>query len=546
MRNFALPNNYQTIVSILKEKIRQARQQAALKLNADLLSIYHQIGCAIAEQETKWGWGAKVVDRLSRDLRAEFEDMRGLSPRNLRYMRDFSLAYPQFPFLQGDLAKLQKDGAEVNENSILQGELAKLSWYHHITLLDKAKDPGVRQFYIRETIKNGWSRDVMVHQIEAGLHKAKGQLIHNFDATTTHPGLISQVFKDPYMFDFIFLGNEAKERDLENALIAQLMKLLLELGQYFAFMGKQYRLHLKESEYFVDLLFYHTKLKRYIVIELKIGDFRPEFIGQMSFYLSLADEQLRDGRDEKSIGLILCKTKDGLVAEYALRDTNKAIGIAQYKVHERLPENIQGELPSIEEIEKNMAEELKAIENPTKARMDRLMKKLALLQGDEVKTPVTPFHLSSLFDHSVRPLFDYLLTRLEEFSQYFISESHYWLYNNNAAKELDELGTIWKNERHFRVGGESNFGYRLSGFKKAGVETFDVSTQVFIQIDEYFYGIRLLNSNNNQPFIRKLYDHILTEEELQNVGDMVCKALMDQIEWHIDRISTPKKEVEIG
>jgi predicted nuclease of restriction endonuclease-like (RecB) superfamily len=360
MRNFLLPNNYQAIVKALKEKIREVRRQASLKLNSDLLSIYNQIGSAIAEQESQSGWGAKVIERLSRDLKAEFEGMRGLSPRNLRYMRDFALAYPEFPFLQGGLAKIEGESEPGNTGSILQGELAKLTWYHHITLLDKVKDANIRGFYIRETIRNGWTRNVLVHQIEGGLHEAKGQLTHNFDATTTHPGLISQVFKDPYVFDFIFLGREAKERDLENAMTAQLTKVLLELGQYFAFLGKQQRLVLKENEYFIDLLFYHTKLKRYIIIELKIGEFHPEYIGQMGFYLSLADEQLRDEKDEKCIGLILCKTKNGLVAEYALRDSNKAIGIAQYRLHEKLPDSIQGELLSIEEIEQNMTEELKS------------------------------------------------------------------------------------------------------------------------------------------------------------------------------------------
>jgi len=388
MRNFLLPNNYQAIVKALKEKIREVRRQASLKLNSDLLSIYNQIGSAIAEQESQSGWGAKVIERLSRDLKAEFEGMRGLSPRNLRYMRDFALAYPEFPFLQGGLAKIEGQSEPGNTGSILQGELAKLTWYHHITLLDKVKDANIRGFYIRETIRNGWTRNVLVHQIEGGLHEAKGQLTHNFDATTTHPGLISQVFKDPYVFDFIFLGREAKERDLENAMTAQLTKVLLELGQYFAFLGKQQRLVLKENEYFIDLLFYHTKLKRYIIIELKIGEFHPEYIGQMGFYLSLA--------------------------------------------------------------------------------------------------------------------------------------------------------------QHFRVGEEPCFTYRLSGFKKAGVETFDVFAQISIPFYEYHYGIKLLNYNNNQAFIKKLYDQALTDEELRIVGEVVSKAIFDQIEWQINRISGPNEQAELG
>jgi predicted nuclease of restriction endonuclease-like (RecB) superfamily len=277
--------------------------------------------------------------------------MKGLSPRNLRYMRDFSIAYPNFPFLQAVLAKSVGTGGSLDSDQILQGELAKLTWYHHITLLDKVKDPKIRAFYIGQTIQEGWTRDVMVHQIEAKLYDKQGFLINNFKNTTNHSELVTQIFKDPYKFDFIYLGTEAREKDLENALASQMSKVLREFGPYFGFLGRQFRVTLGEKEFFYDLLFYHTRLKRYIVIELKIGDFKAEYIGKMNLYLAIADEQLRDQQDEKSIGLILCKTKDGLVAEYALRDSNKAIGIAEYKLKERLPEFIRGELPSIEEIE---------------------------------------------------------------------------------------------------------------------------------------------------------------------------------------------------
>ncbi len=334
-----LQSDYINILNTLKEKIRQARIRASVAVNVELLQLYWEIGNTILELQKEEGWGAKIIDKLAIDLKMEFSDFKGLSVRNLKYMRAFAEAYPaivqptaaqiQSPdnqkdkIVQGGLAQIENS----SQNGFVQGMLAQLSWYHHITLLDKVKDMEIRLFYIRETIENGWSRDIMVHQIEGGLHNRKGKIVSNFKNTIApeQSELVQQLFKDPYKFDFIYLGKEAKERDLEDALTTQITKFLIELGQYFSFMGRQYKLVLGEKEYFFDLLFYHTRLKRYIVIDLKIDDFKPEYKGKMEFYLNLADEQLKQKDDEKSIGLILCKTKDGLVAEYALRDSSKPI-----------------------------------------------------------------------------------------------------------------------------------------------------------------------------------------------------------------------------
>ena len=358
-------NNYRAILTDLKEKIRQARLQATITLNGQLLTIYWEIGNTILDQQKNEGWRAKVIDRLSRDLKVEFPEMKGLSLRNLKYMRSFAEAYPDFVkpaglFINHTKHKADKlvqvtlaQHASAREKIIVQAELAQLSWYHHITLLDKIKDPVIRIFYIRETISNGWSRDIMVHQIESDLYHRQGKISNNFQNTIApaQSELVRQIFKDPYKFDFIYLGQQIKERDLEEALTSQLTKFLLELGQWFAFIGRQYKVILSEKEYFFDLLFYHTRLKRYIIIELKIDDFKPEYKGKMEFYLQLADDILKQRDDESSIGLILCKTKDGLVAEYALRDSRKPIGIAEYTLNKKLPSSIRRELPSIEDLE---------------------------------------------------------------------------------------------------------------------------------------------------------------------------------------------------
>lgn len=362
---------YSELLQKLKEKIKTAQQRAILAVNNELLSVYWEIGNAIAEQEQQAGWGGKIVDKLAADLKAEFSEIKGLSPRNLRYMRDFALAYPAF--LQQAAAKIELP--ENKQNAILQQAAAKLPWGHHQVLLTRLKTTDERAFYIHKAVENGWSRSILEHQIESGLHRTQGALVNNFSNTMPayQSELTAQVFKDPYNFDFIMLGEQAKERDLEDALMTHVTKVLLELGAGFAFMGRQKRFEAGGREFFVDLLFYHTKLRRHIIIELKIGEFEPEYVSKMNLYLGLADDQLKGEHDEPAIGLILCKTNNKIVAEYALRDTSKPIGIAEYKIAERLPNEIRGKLPSIEEIENALGE----VENeqPLTKKVKNVLKK---------------------------------------------------------------------------------------------------------------------------------------------------------------------------
>ena len=368
----ALNKNYIDVLQSLKEKIRQARLRATLAVNRELLTVYWEIGNTILQQRKSEGWGTKIISRLAKDLKNEFPDMKGLSERNLVYMQTFAGAWPYFPFTQAALAEpstkpiTQVPLAEIAPGTIMQTPLVQLSWYHHITLLDKVKDQATKLFYMEKAIENGWSRDIMVHQIENNLHKRQGSLTHNFANTLPayQSDLAQQLFKDPYQFDFLMLGEEARERDLENALMNQITKLLLELGEGFAFMGRQKKFEAGGKEFFIDLLFYHTKLHRHIIIDLKIGEFEAEFVSKMNLYLGLADDTLKGRQDEPSIGLILCKTNNKIVAEYALRDTRKPIGIAEYKITQMLPKNLKGELPSIEELEAALEDEAKKFEKP--------------------------------------------------------------------------------------------------------------------------------------------------------------------------------------
>jgi len=274
-----------------------------------------------------------VIERLAQDLKREFPEMKGFSPRNLKYMRAFAEAYSDEPFVQQ--------------------AAAQIPWFHHCVLLDKVKDLQERLWYIQQTIEHGWSRNVLVHQIESGLYERQGKAITNFERTLPAPqsDLARSLIKDPYVFDFLTLGPQAQERDLERSLLEHLRDFLLELGRGFAFVGSQYRLEVDGDEFFIDLLFYQLRLRCYVVIELKIGEFKPEYAGKMNFYLSAVDDLLRHPEDRPSIGLILCNTQNRLVAEYALRDLSKPMGVATYRVTEALPDELRKSLPSLEELE---------------------------------------------------------------------------------------------------------------------------------------------------------------------------------------------------
>lgn len=336
MANDLVPVGYAELFGQLKQRIREAQIRAALSVNRELVLLYWQIGRDILQRQEQEGWGAKVIDRLARDLKHEFPEMKGFSPRNLKYMRAFAAAYP--------------------DESIVQTTPAQITWYHSTTLLDKVKDADEREWYARAVVLHGWSRDVMVHQIDTDLYHRQGQAVTNFDHTLPTPDsdLAWQILKDPYNFDFLTLDAEARERDLEHGLLQHLRDFLLELGVGFAFVGSQYHLEVGGEDFYLDLLFYHLRLRRYVVIDLKIGEFKPEYAGKINFYLAATDDLLRHGDDQPSIGIILCRTRNRTIAEYALRDLHAPLGVATYRLTEALPKDLQGSLPTIAELESTL------------------------------------------------------------------------------------------------------------------------------------------------------------------------------------------------
>jgi len=369
--------NYKNWISALKDKIRSAQIKAALSVNEQMIMLYWDIGKSIVDQQQEHNWGSKIVEQMALDLKRELPDTNGFSRTNLFAMRKFYLFYTDSQLVRqlGGLIQnadfenniivqqpagliqsdenliVHPDGGQLHSNSIL----CKIPWKHHITILSKCSSTKEAQFYIQQTIQNNWSRNVLQIQIESKLIDRQGKAPNNFELTLPKPqsDLAIETLKDPYKFDFLTLEANVQELELEKQLTENITKFLLELGKGFAFVGRQYPLQIGNKERKLDLLFYHLKMHCYVVIDLKMGEFEPEFAGKMNYYLSAVDDILKTDLDQPSIGIILCKSKDNLDVEYALRDLNKPLGISEFNFNE-LPESIQKNMPTVEELENEL------------------------------------------------------------------------------------------------------------------------------------------------------------------------------------------------
>lgn len=368
----ALPAEYASLLAEIKARVQVARVKASLAANKELLALYWDIGNLILSRQKKEGWGTKVIGRLSLDLQGAFPGQQGFSTRNLKYMQAFAKAWPDGLIGQQPVAQLgnkldindvsdswpRKTGT-VSALSLGQQSVAQLPWGHHTILLSALESSADRLWYAAKAVEHGWSRNVLALQIESGLHKRQGKAVTNFKNTLppAQSDLAQGILKDPYLFDFLTLRDDANERAVEAGLLEHVEKFLMELGAGFALVGRQVHLEVGDQDFYLDLLFYHLKLRCFVVIDLKAHEFTPEAAGKMNLYLSAVDDRYRQQGDQPSIGLILCRSKNKLVAEYALRDMSKPIGVSGYvtKLVESLPKSLQGAIPSVQELEKGLA-----------------------------------------------------------------------------------------------------------------------------------------------------------------------------------------------
>lgn len=336
-----LPDGYSDFLTSLKSRIQQERIKTVLSANSAMVMLYWDIGASILERQKVEGWGAKVVDRLSFDLKEAFPDMKGFSSRNLKYMRKFAESW--------------------KDRQLVQRTVAQIPWRSNLTLLDKLKDSKQRLWYAQKTLENGWSRDILSLQIETQLHKRVGNATSNFDLALPpdDSDMASHIFKDPYLFDFLGTDDPRREAELEQKIIDHLEKFLLELGQGFAFVGRQVHMEVGDDDFYIDLLFYHLRLRCYVVIELKAGKFKAGHVSQLNMYMNIVDDLMRHPDDKPTIGLLLVKEKNKTMAKYALSGYTKPIGVAGWErqITESLPENLKSSLPTIEEIEAELSVE---------------------------------------------------------------------------------------------------------------------------------------------------------------------------------------------
>jgi len=361
-------SDYKQWLIDLKGRIRQSQIKAAIKVNTELLRLYWDLGQDIVARQMETSWGSGFFEQLSKDLRSEFPDMQGFSERNLLYVKQFYLFYSQAtqkfhqlgeeipPQLAAELQVSEKQGDiirpqvvdELGDHPIFQ-----VPWGHQREIITKCKSVKEALFYVKKTIENGWSRAVLMNFMEADLFSAQGKSQNNFSRVLPEPqsDLANQILKDPYNFEFLTLTENYKEKELEDALTDNIIKFLLELGQGFAFVGRQVPVKTGKKERFIDLLFYHLELRCFVVIELKVGDFEPEYVGKLGFYISAINHQRKKESDNPTIGMIICKTKDHVEVQYSLESSSQPVGVSEYEIAKLLPENLRGSLPSVGELE---------------------------------------------------------------------------------------------------------------------------------------------------------------------------------------------------
>jgi predicted nuclease of restriction endonuclease-like (RecB) superfamily len=503
------------------------------------------------------GWGKKVIKQLSVDLKMEFPDMKGFSERNLVYMQTFAAAYPQFTITQQAVAQITQGRPAESQNidnqmgTITQPVVAQLGkligqlpWAHNIALLDKLTSVEERLFYVQKCIQNGWSKAVLIHQIESGLIGRQGKAITNFEQTLPkyQSDLARETFKNPYIFDFLGMEEETHERELEKALIQHIKKFLLELGKGFAFVGNQRNLVVSGDDFFMDLLFYNYHLHCFVVFELKVTDFTPEHAGKLNFYITAIDEQFKGPNDNPTIGVLLCKTPNETVVKYALNRIQSPIGVADYELISALPKQLKAQMPTVEELEAELDKELQENMSEVERRLKLVKEKVKSMKAPEIQTPATSQLLQEIFNKSLKPLYHQIILQLSsEFNDEFMTQRAMWHLKDKSVYGIEDVEAFWGNEENLRTTNEIMFQYQLFGFKKIGTENIDVPLSIKFIMQTYWYGLILSGHNQEQPFLKKMYHEQISQEEIQSVIDILISKVLDRIEWAIEHFEAKKK-----
>jgi predicted nuclease of restriction endonuclease-like (RecB) superfamily len=551
--------SYQQWLADLKEKIRNSQIKAALKVNTEMLSLYWEIGKELTEKQTQSNWGDKIITQLAKDLNSEFPDIKGFSATNLKYIRkwfQFYSATGQQPLDQleprrliapNTISQQAVDQLIQQPGGLLPSFLGQIPWGHHIQIVTKVSSQPEAMFYIKQTAINNWSRSILIQQMESSLYQRKGKAITNFEHTLpiAQSDLARETLKNPYLFDFLGLTEEVQERELEKALVQHIKKFMLELSRGFAYVGNQYNLNVDGDDFFLDLLFYNYHLHCFVVFELKVGEFKPEFAGKLNFYINTVNDKIKGIDDKPTIGVLLCKTPNETVVKYSLQGIDTPMGVAEYELTKALPKQLKGEMPTIEELETELEKEILEFKeqlNPVDVRLQAIKEKLRGIKTEEIQTQVTYPILVNLYKDGVRPLYEEIISKLSVFNDEFRDINYSLRVATMTTNRLSDIDSYFSNEENVMQRKDIEFSYNLSAFKKAGTESFGEYLTIKFEMQEYWYGFTLINYNNQQPFIKKLYHQPITKEDRQQIIDLLMNQVLDRIEWIIEYMK--KKELK--
>ncbi|MCJ7450066.1 MAG: PDDEXK nuclease domain-containing protein [Bacteroidales bacterium] len=479
------------------------------------------------------------MDRLAKDLQSEFPDMKGFSIRNLKYMKSFAGTYPGFIIVQQPAAQIKSSNETDLKTIKVQQIAAQIPWSYHQVLLDRIKTEEERLFYMIKTIQNAWKRSILTLQIESDLYSRQGSAITNFRETLPLPqaDLANETIKNPYLFDFLNLSEEAQEREVEKALIQHIKKFILELGRGFAYVGNQFNLNVAGDDFFLDLLFYNYHLKCFVIFELKVGDFEPEYAGKLNFYINTVNEQIKKDDHNPTIGVLLCRTPNKTVVKYALTGINTPMGVAEYKLSKSLPVNLKGEIPTIKELEAELDkgfEEFSIPKSPLEEKLARFREKIESLKQEPIQEPKTKENVDRVLINDIIPFLKILTNELRKVCDLFIECKFGYIIDskwvNNSEEAIDYLST------NDKVVTEIRFEVRFSGFKKAGKQAFDSWLTIVILFDRFWYDFQL-EMERGKSILRKLYHKSLEIDDIDFLLETFISMITTQIETRLDSLT---------
>jgi predicted nuclease of restriction endonuclease-like (RecB) superfamily len=536
-------SEYQQWLEELKTTIRNSQLKTALKINAELLSLYWELGEAITKKQAQAEWGDKIISQLSRDLTAEFK-IQGFSVTNLKYIRRWYQFYAQKgqhavdqllksnPSLISEIGQQRVDQMPEKVPQVLLGTiLGLIPWGHHIQIFTKCQSIEEALFYVLQTVAHNWKRSVLIHWIDNGMFHRKGKSLNNFPLTLPQPQseLANELIKNPLYLEFLNLNEEATERDLENAILANIKKFLLELGAGFAFCGQQYHMQVGENDYYIDLLFYHTRLHCYFVVELKVVEFEPEQAGKLEFYITAIDEQLKQAGDNPTIGLLLCKFADKVIVEYSLKTKGKPIGVTEYK--HAIPKEWENKLPDVEALKNELEKEIIIPPKPVDEKLGRLKEIVARINVAPADVQKNREITMQIYTNIVQPLIKLIDEKLSPIKLLFNNFRFSLMFNQKLGFEsTSDFESFFDKEKDIWVIG---IDYTLEGFKSAGTKVFDLWKRLFFNLSKFKYGIGPEQGSNWEEWV---YRKLLNADEMETISDRFIEIILDEITYKAEML----------